>query len=155
MNAQLFGTGRLGCAGCWFTFLILILGGCSKRTSDNAEFQNSAADQVASEDSWEVPESIQPVVVDFEYQSDSAVGTAGSFTDLDPTGTGTFEPFGANRSGVVVTGDATSLTTVEFNRDESPDFLVGRNSSHPITFQNQTPSTLPSDWTVFTKDATC
>ena len=52
-------------------------------------------------------------------------------------GAGNFEAMRGDRSGLVVTGDATSLTVADFNNDSRPDFLVGKNNDKPLLFQNQ------------------
>jgi len=55
-------------------------------------------------------------------------------------GTGNFEPISAEESGLVVPGDATSLTTHDINGDGSVDFLVGVNNGKYESFINQTNS---------------
>ena len=52
-------------------------------------------------------------------------------------GTGDFEAVRADQSGLVVTGDATSLTIADINEDSRPDFLVGKNNDKPQLFINQ------------------
>ena len=52
-------------------------------------------------------------------------------------GSGNFYPMSAADSGLVVTGDATSLTSVDLNADGAPDFVVGRNDDNLITFTSQ------------------
>jgi hypothetical protein len=49
---------------------------------------------------------------------------------------GDFTPVMPCDSGLVVTGDATSLTTTDWNGDGQVDFLVGRNNSTCIAFVN-------------------
>ena len=56
-------------------------------------------------------------------------------------GSGNFQPVDACDSGLVVTGDATSLTAVDLNRDGRVDFVVGRNNSSLLSFVNQIPQT--------------
>lgn len=55
-------------------------------------------------------------------------------------GTGAFEPVWPDRSGLVVSGDAKSLTTTDLNGDDRPDFVVGVNNSRALAFENRTDS---------------
>jgi hypothetical protein len=50
-------------------------------------------------------------------------------------GDGTFEPVWPNRSGLVIEGDATSLTTSDINGDGRMDFVVGVNNGNLMTFE--------------------
>ena len=52
-------------------------------------------------------------------------------------GTGVFTPISAGESGLVVSGDATTLTTHDFNNDGSVDFFVGVNNANYELFINQ------------------
>lgn len=52
-------------------------------------------------------------------------------------GKGDFHPVRADRSGLVVVGDAKSLSTVDINSDQRPDFMVTINNAHPKLFVNQ------------------
>jgi len=53
-------------------------------------------------------------------------------------GSGSFEPISPEKSGLVVPGDATSLTTHDLNQDGRVDFLVGVNNGKFKSFINQT-----------------
>jgi hypothetical protein len=46
-----------------------------------------------------------------------------------------FIPVWPDRSGLLVPGDATSLTTTDLNQDGWPDFVVGVNNGPPVAFQ--------------------
>ena len=52
-------------------------------------------------------------------------------------GMGNFAPVPADKSGLVVSGDATTLTTHDLNNDGSVDFFVGVNNSDYEVFINQ------------------
>jgi hypothetical protein len=52
-------------------------------------------------------------------------------------GDGTFAPLWPERSGLVVPGDARSLTTVDLNRDGWVDFVVGLNQGAMMAFENR------------------
>ena len=52
-------------------------------------------------------------------------------------GSGSFKPVPPNKSGLIVRGDATSLTTTDLNGDGKPDFLVGVNNGKYELFTNQ------------------
>ena len=52
-------------------------------------------------------------------------------------GSGTFEPIPPDESGLIVPGDATTLTTHDFNDDNRVDFLVGVNDGKFESFINQ------------------
>ncbi len=49
----------------------------------------------------------------------------------------TFEPVPPNRSGLIVPGDARSLTTADLNGDGWPDFMVGVNNGEWMAFENR------------------
>ena len=49
-------------------------------------------------------------------------------------GSGGLTPVPPDRSGLVVDGDATSLTTLDLNGDQRPDFFVGVNNDRPRAF---------------------
>jgi hypothetical protein len=51
-------------------------------------------------------------------------------------GDGTFQPIMAGESGLVVPGDGKSLTMVDLNVDNRPDFVVGVNDEGLQVFQN-------------------
>ena len=53
-------------------------------------------------------------------------------------GQGNFRPVDPATSGLVVTGDATSLTATDLNNDGKVDFVVGRNNTNLLAFTNQT-----------------
>ncbi len=55
-------------------------------------------------------------------------------------GTGDFEPVWPNRSGIVVGGDAKSLSVVDLNGDNRPDFVFGINDDRTIAFENTAPA---------------
>ena len=55
-------------------------------------------------------------------------------------GSGLFEPVSPAESGLIVTGDATSLTTHDMNQDGRVDFFVGVNNGKLESFINQTDS---------------
>ena len=57
---------------------------------------------------------------------------------LKGDGTGNFDPVWPDESGLVVGGDATSLTMTDVNHDRRPDFVVTVNNSIPKTFLNET-----------------
>jgi len=59
---------------------------------------------------------------------------------LKGTGSGEFIPVGADVSGLVVPGDATSLVAADLNGDAQVDFVVGKNNDHPQVFLGQTNS---------------
>ena len=50
-------------------------------------------------------------------------------------GDGSFEPVWPQRSGLVIPGDATSLTTTDFNGDGRLDFVVGVNDEEVMAFE--------------------
>ena len=52
-------------------------------------------------------------------------------------GTGVFKPVSPDKSGLVVSGNATTVTTHDFNSDGSVDFFVGVNNSNYELFMNQ------------------
>ena len=52
-------------------------------------------------------------------------------------GQGAFEPIDATESGIVITGDATSLVAADLNKDGRVDFIVGKNNDTPQVFINQ------------------
>ena len=52
-------------------------------------------------------------------------------------GTGAFKLISPDESGLVVSGDATTLTTHDFNRDGSVDFFVGVNNDNYELFMSQ------------------
>ena len=52
-------------------------------------------------------------------------------------GAGNFETMRADQSGLVVPGDAKSLTTVDLNSDHRPDFFVGINNRNAKVFENR------------------
>ena len=52
-------------------------------------------------------------------------------------GSGSFQPVWPHLSGIVITGDATSLTVADVNDDQRPDFLVARNADSPVLYENQ------------------
>jgi len=56
---------------------------------------------------------------------------------LKGTGSGEFIPVGADVSGLVVPGDATSLVAADLNGDAQVDFVVGKNNDHPQVFFGQ------------------
>ncbi len=53
-------------------------------------------------------------------------------------GNGGFDPVNTNASGLLVPGDATSLTCVDLDHNGSPDFIVGKNNASPQCFLSQT-----------------
>ena len=55
-------------------------------------------------------------------------------------GTGQFESIAPAISGLLVPGDATSLTIGDLNQDQRPDFIAGVNSRNLKIFLNQTQS---------------
>lgn len=57
---------------------------------------------------------------------------------LKGDGTGHLEPIWPSESGVVVAGDATSLTIIDVNGDRKPDLMVGLNNDQPAYFENKT-----------------
>jgi hypothetical protein len=54
---------------------------------------------------------------------------------LKNVGGGEFDPVWPDRSGLVVAGDATSLTVTDLNADGLPDFYVGINDGEQLAFQ--------------------
>jgi hypothetical protein len=52
-------------------------------------------------------------------------------------GDGTFQPVSPQQSGLVVTGDAKSLTKTDLNGDGLTDLVVGRNNDRPLCFLRQ------------------
>ena len=56
---------------------------------------------------------------------------------LKGDGQGAFEPIDATESGIVITGDATSLVAADLNKDGRVDFIVGKNNDTPQVFINQ------------------
>ena len=52
-------------------------------------------------------------------------------------GKGNFKELFPDESGLIVSGDATSLTILDFNNDNCPDYLVGINNSNFISFENK------------------
>ena len=52
-------------------------------------------------------------------------------------GDGSFDPVWPDRSGLVVSGDAKSLVTTDFNGDGWVDFLVGINDGVPEAFEHR------------------
>ncbi len=57
---------------------------------------------------------------------------------LTGDGTGYFSPVWPDRSGMVVGGDAKSLTVVDLNADQRPDFFVSVNNGRPVALLNKT-----------------
>ena len=56
-------------------------------------------------------------------------------------GSGDLKPIDAKASGLLISGDATSLTVADLNQDSKPDFVVGKNNASPMLFvSNQTTS---------------
>jgi hypothetical protein len=53
-------------------------------------------------------------------------------------GQGNFVPVDPARSGLVVTGDAKSLTATDLNHDGKVDFVIGKNNDGLVAFVNQT-----------------
>ena len=51
-------------------------------------------------------------------------------------GKGGFVAVAASESGLVVSGDAKALATVDFDQDGWPDFVVTRNNSSPLLLRN-------------------
>ena len=51
-------------------------------------------------------------------------------------GAGRFDTVWPNASGLVVDGDATSLSVVDLNGDQRPDFLAGVNNDRPVAHVN-------------------
>ena len=51
-------------------------------------------------------------------------------------GAGSFEPVWPDQSGLVVAGDATSLTVTDLNEDGLPDFYVGVNDGEQLAFES-------------------
>ena len=56
---------------------------------------------------------------------------------LTGNGDGTFHPVWPHLSGLVVPGDAKSVTTADLNDDGWPDFVVGVNDDKMLAFQNR------------------
>ena len=52
-------------------------------------------------------------------------------------GSGSFTPVSSLESGLIVRGDATSLTINDLNGDGSPDFLIGVNNGNYELYINQ------------------
>jgi hypothetical protein len=52
-------------------------------------------------------------------------------------GHGHFAPVPSNESGLVVSGDAKALATIDLDGDGWPDFLVSRNGDTTLAFRNQ------------------
>ncbi len=52
-------------------------------------------------------------------------------------GHGNFTPVGPLESGLQVTGDAKALAVLDLNHDGWPDFIVSRNNSSTLAFQNR------------------
>ena len=52
-------------------------------------------------------------------------------------GSGSFTPISSLESGLIVRGDATSLTINDLNGDGSPDFLIGVNNGNYELYINQ------------------
>lgn len=55
---------------------------------------------------------------------------------LKGDGTGKFTPVRPDRSGLLVPGDATSLTQVDLDNDGWPDFVLGINNQSVMAFRN-------------------
>ncbi|MCH8923950.1 MAG: CRTAC1 family protein, partial [Planctomycetes bacterium] len=53
-------------------------------------------------------------------------------------GDGTFRPLSPGESGLIVPGDAKSLTLTDLNGDGRPDFVVGLNDDRLVVFENRT-----------------
>ena len=51
-------------------------------------------------------------------------------------GSGNFAPVWPDQTGISVSGDATSLTTTDFNNDGAPDLFIGVNAAEQITFDH-------------------
>ncbi|MEM9410321.1 MAG: VCBS repeat-containing protein, partial [Planctomycetota bacterium] len=58
------------------------------------------------------------------------------------SGDGQFKATMAADSGLLVRGDATSLTMIDLNDDAKPDFVVGKNNEAPEIFENQQEASL-------------
>ena len=59
---------------------------------------------------------------------------------LTGNGKGRFAPVMPSESGLVVAGDATSLTAIDLNEDGNVDFVVGKNDAVLEVFLNQSPA---------------
>jgi hypothetical protein len=57
---------------------------------------------------------------------------------LKGDGKGSFIPVWPDASGLVVPGDAKSLTVTDLNGDQRPDFVVSVNNGEVLAFENQT-----------------
>jgi hypothetical protein len=56
---------------------------------------------------------------------------------LKGDGSGTFAPVWPDASGLVVPGDAKSLTVADLNSDQRPDVVVGVNNGDVLAFENR------------------
>ncbi|MGK0188431.1 MAG: hypothetical protein ACI9R3_004242 [Verrucomicrobiales bacterium] len=56
---------------------------------------------------------------------------------LRGSGDGLLEPVWPEESGLIVPGDATSLTVSDIDGDQKPDFLIGINDGFPLAYLNQ------------------
>jgi hypothetical protein len=74
------------------------------------------------------------------YNAAPAVGRfdSGLSQLLLGNGDGTFRSMDPAASGLVVTGDAKALVTLDFDDDGRPDFLVSRNDNVTLAFRNST-----------------
>jgi hypothetical protein len=57
---------------------------------------------------------------------------------LKGDGKGNFVPVWPDESGLVVPGDAKSLSVTDLNGDQRPDFVVGVNNAEVLAFENRT-----------------
>jgi hypothetical protein len=62
---------------------------------------------------------------------------------LKGDGKGAFAPLWPDASGLIVPGDAKSLTVTDLNADERPDFIVGLNNGEVLTFENRSDGGAP------------
>jgi hypothetical protein len=56
---------------------------------------------------------------------------------LKGDGKGSFAPVWPDASGLIVPGDAKSLTVTDLNGDQRPDFVVGVNNGETLAFENR------------------
>lgn len=77
----------------------------------------------------------------FAPQAETGRFDSGLSMLLRGDGTGTLTPVWPAESGLLVPGDATSLTVSDLNADQRPDFLVQTNNGYPSVFLNQSAKT--------------
>ncbi len=73
----------------------------------------------------------------FTREPETGVWAGGLSVWLAGDGRGGFSPVGADRSGLVVPGDAKGLAVLDLDHDGWPDFVVTQNDGRTLAFRNR------------------